>query len=417
MPRGGTAKSGIVRRRNFLKAAGVGVVSASLAGCIGDDDDDDEDDGPITIAGLQPYSGPFSLYGDMHTAGVDFAIEEINENGGVLDGRELEHEAQDTGSDPADALTIVTGMIEDHDPVAIVGPVSSDVVLNVVGDAEEQEIPLFIHAGGDPAEITRDSRYTFRTANLPATVWALSFQELIDDRGWDRAAAIVADYAWGRALEAALDHYLGDDIDLYMEVAPFAEDDFTTHLRDIPEDIEFLIGSGHPPGVHPMYSQALEIGLEPELFAAAIAPTTASIGALGEEVTQSLATGTQPDMFSDEFAEVAERFYDETGEQFDSSSATGYATVEMIADAIEAAGTADSSEVGDALHTEEFDTLFAEPMQYTEWGEPDQQVHILSGYELGDTDYPPETEIRPTEVFRSEPLPGRDPDEDPYETD
>lgn len=424
-----------IPRRRYLQLAGSSVTAGAIAGCLGDDDDepaddaddDDEpiadeddtndvDDDPITIAGLQPYSGPFALYGDMHTAGVDFAIQEINANDGVL-GRPLQHEAVDTGSDPGEALTIFIGMIEDHDPVAVVGPVSSDVVLNVVPDAEEEGIPLFIHAGGDPREITRESRFTFRTANLPATVWAQSFSELIEEEGYDSAGAIIADYAWGRAMEAALDHYISDQIELHMEVAPFGADDFTPYLGDFPDDIELLIGSGHPPGVHPIFSQALELGLEPDLYVAAIAPTTASIGALGESVTQNFSTGTQPDMFSDEFAETAERFYEETGEQFDSSSATGYSTVQMIAQAIEEAGSADSEAVAEEIRTQEFDTLFAEPMQYTEYGEPDQQVHILSGYEMGDTPYSPETEIRPDEVFRSEPLPARDPDDDPFEVE
>lgn len=417
-----------IQRRSLLKLTGSTIAVGTFAGCLGDDDDDDDDidpddtddvdddvdEDPITIAGLQPYSGPFALYGDMHTAGVEFAIEEINQDGGVL-GRQLEHQAVDTGSDPGEALTIFTGMVEDHDPVSIVGPVSSDVVLNVVPDAEDLEIPLFIHAGGDPREITRESRFTFRTANLPAPVWAQSFAQLIEEEGYDSAGAIIADYAWGRAMEASLEYYLEDEIDLHMEVASFGEEDFTPYLIDFPEDVELLIGSGHPPGVHPIFSQALELGMEPELYVAAIAPTTASIGALGESVTQNFSTGTQPDMFSDEFIETAERFHDATGEQFDSSSATGYATVQMIAEAIEEADSADSSDVGEMIRTQEFDTLFAEPMQYTEYGEPDQQVHILSGYEMGDTPYPPETEIRPTEVFRSEPLPARDPDEDPFE--
>lgn len=405
MERNRTGRS--ASRRTFLKVTGVGAGLTATAGCLAGGGDDE---GPITIGGLQPFSGPFSIYGSMHDAGAQFAADQINENGGVL-GRELEVEAVDTESSPSEARTIFTRLVEQENAVSVIGPVSSDVAVNIAQDAESSEVPMFIHAGGDPAEVTRESRYTFRTANPPAPVTARSFAQLIEERDYTTVSAVVADYAWGRAMEASLEEFLPDHVELSMEVAPFGEGDFTPYLRGFPEETELLIGTGHPPGVNPMFNQALEIGMEPDLYTAAIAPTGPSIGAVGESITRGYTTLTQPDLYSDRFREVAEEFYAATGEGFDTASASGFATVQLIAEAVETADSTDPVEVAAAIREIEFDTLYAAPIQYTEYGELDQLVQLISGYEPGDTPYPPESEIRPTEVFRSDPLDAYDPDE------
>ncbi|ARS91084.1 hypothetical protein B1756_15995 [Natrarchaeobaculum aegyptiacum] len=371
---------------------------------------DDDGEGPITIGGAQPYSGPFALYGNMHTAGVEFAIEEINENGGVL-GRELELEAADTESNPSEASTIATRMIEQHNAAAIVGPVSSDVVLAVTPVAESQEVPMFITAGGDPEELTQDSRYTYRTVGPNAITAARLLIDLIEDRGYETVGAITADYAWGHAMENALSDELGGDIEFHSEVAAFQESDFAPHLRNLPDEVDLLVGTSHPPGVHPIFQQALEIGMEWDLYTTATAPTTASIETIGEDITQDYTTLTIPDMFTDQFADVAERFYEATGEAFDTTIAAGYTTTHVIAEAIEAAGSTDTVDVSTEIRNIEYDGLYASPVRYTEWGEPDDIELVLTGYESGDSPWPPDSDVRPVEEYRSDPIPAYEPSE------
>lgn len=401
----------MVTRRKLLRATGAAGGVSLVAGCsnlIGGGDDDDR----IVIGGLQPFSGPFAIYGEMHQAGAEFAAQELNDDGGVLD-QELAIESSDTESNPREASTTFTRLVERENAVATIGPVSSDVAVNVADAAEEMEVPMFIHAGGDPAEVTEDSRYTFRTANPPAPVSAESFAKLSEERDYETVSAIVADYAWGRAMETSLEELFPDDIELHIEVAPFGESGFTPYLRNLPEDTELLIGTGHPPGVNTIFQQALEIGMDFDLFTAAIAPTTTAIGAVGEDITQGYTTLTQADVHSEEYQSIAEQFYDETGEQFDTGHANGYVTTKLIAQAIEDADSTDPVDISEAVRSIEFDSIYASPIQYTEYGELDNLVQLISGYEMGDTEYPPETDIRPTEVFRSEPIDAYDPTEMP----
>ncbi|WP_418279823.1 ABC transporter substrate-binding protein [Halorubrum sp. DTA98] len=415
-------------RRRFLKTTGAGAGIATLAGClVGDDDDDgdtgggddatggngdggDDDAEPITIAGLQPYSGPFALYGDTHTEGIEYAIEEINANGGI-DGRPLEHDAIDTESAPGEAATILTNQVESEDAIAAVGPVSSDVGVTASQTAEDLGVPLYLHAAGNLDILDKDSRYTFRTALPPAPAFIQAVADIIDSKGFDTVGAINGDYAWGISAETAIDRVFPDDLDLTSAMAPAGESDFVPYLRDMPDDLDILVGSGHPPGLNDMFRQMLEIDLEPELFTAAVSPPEASYGAIGDDVANGFTFGHLPDVYSEEYQEIAEQFSEDTGEYFGPTQAAGYVTGHLIAEGLREADEISRDGLSDAMRDIEFDTIYAEPIQYTEWGELDQFQLIWSGFELDAPDYYPENDFDLVEEFRTDTLDATDPED------
>ncbi|PAU83008.1 leucine ABC transporter substrate-binding protein [Halorubrum salipaludis] len=401
-------------RRQFLKATGAGTGVAALAGCLvgdsGGDGGDGSDDEPIVVAGLQPYSGPFALYGDTHTSGIEYAFEEVNADGGV-EGRELEHNAIDTESDPGEASSILTSEVESEDAVAAVGPVSSDVGVTAAQTAEDLEVPLFLHAAGDIDILSRDSRYTFRTALPPAPAFIRGVAGIIDDRGFDTVGAINGDYAWGIAAETAIEREFPESLDLTMSMAPAGESDFVPYLRDMPDDLEILVGSGHPPGLNDMYRQMLEVDLEPEVFTAAVSPPESNYGAIGDDVAEGFLFGHLPDVYSEEYQSIAEEFYEETGEYFGPTQAVGYVTGHLIAEGLRQADEVSRQALSDAMRDIEFDTIYANPIQYTEWGELDQYELIWSGFELEAPDYYPDGDFDLVEEFRTESLDAVDPED------
>lgn len=391
-------------RRQFLKVTAAGASAGMLAGCsalLGGDDD------TITIAGLQPYSGPFALYGDAHTAGIEFAIDEINDDGGVLD-RELEHDAVDTESNPSEANTALTGLA-DEGAVAAVGPVSSDVGVAVSETAESQEIPLFLHAAGDVEILDHDSNYTFRTGLPPSPAFIQAQEGLVEEREFENLGAITADYAWGIAAEQAIEESFPD---AELETAPTDESDFFPYLTDMSADLDLLIGSGHSPGINDMFQDLMATDEpDPDLFTAAVSPPESNYEAIGDDIENGFTFGHLPDVYSDEYQEVADEFYDETGDYFGPTQALGYVTVQLIAEAIEQEESDDPAVIADAMSDIEVDTLFAEPVQYTDWGELDQFSLIWSGFELEAPDYYPDGDFDLHEEFRTEPMDAIDPDD------
>jgi branched-chain amino acid transport system substrate-binding protein len=394
-------------RRRFIQATGGAVAFGALAGCLGGDGGGD--DGPITIGSLQPLSGPFAAWGQAHSAGMDFAVQEINDDGGVLD-RDLEITESDTGSDPGEADTQFRKAVEEEGAVAVTGPVSSDVGIAARETAEELESPLMLHMAGSHRILPKDVRYCFRMGSHSAVTDMRSVLGMVEEQGFTEVGAIIADYEWGRSVETTIGELLPENVNLSMEVTPLDEDDFTPFLRNFPEDTEVILASGHPPGSISIHSQAIELGLDHEYTVGAGFPPGVLSGGLGENAA-SFAHQHVSNPYSEDFQAVAERHVEETGERFDTHEAYGYSTVQVFAEAIEAADSTDSSDISDAMRENEFDVLLENPVNYVEYGEVQNLVHMLSTIQPGAPDYYPDGEWRLEELYRSDPLPAFDPDE------
>ncbi|WP_162524294.1 ABC transporter substrate-binding protein [Halobellus captivus] len=433
MPSGNTSERSATDRRNFLKLTGASVVAGSLAGCMnngggdgggdgGDGGSDSGDgngatagdsggEGDIVIGGLQPYTGPYAQTTQQFVDGLNFRINEINADGGVLD-RQLAFEDRDTQLDPAEATSIATELIEAEDAVVLTGSISSDIGLTVAPIAEDNQVPHIPQFVGSSEFLTRDSRYNFRMGLAPAPTNARAVSQFIEDQGFQNVGAIIADYSYGRAWEQSINAIFPDDVDVHMEVAPFGEDSFTTYLRAMPEDLDLLITASHPPGVFTIYNQLQGLDDVNPDYVIGRSDAKLSANALGDSVTQGFIAQTQPDPFADQYAEVGQRFYDENDDWFGVLNAVGYVVGDLIGAAIEDAGEADPVAIADSIRNIELDTLFASPIQYTEWGELENLVQLMVGFESGTPDYYPDGEIGLTEEFRSEPLPAYDPSSD-----
>ena len=385
-----------VGRRTVLAGTGVSCVGV-LAGCLGNGDDD-----TITIGALQPLSGNFAPWGAAHEAGLEFAVEEINDNGGVLD-RELEVVSTDTESDAGDAATSFRRFVEDDGAVGITGPVDSDVGIRTAEIAEEMEVPMVLHMAGTHRLHTKQSQYSFRLGSLPAPMDLQPQAELIEERGYETIGAIVADYEWGRTVEDQIEERFPDDVDLTLDVAPVGESDFAPYLRDMPDDIELLVATGHPPGSVSMHGQAIELGMDHELTTGAGLPPGVIYEGLGD-AAESFAHLHVTDVYGDSFGEVAEGYGDERGEQMSTHEGYGYIAGMLFAQAIEEADSDDPGEVADAIREIQYETLLAEPLQYNEWGEIDGVRALFSTLHADGPDYFPDGEFHLEEEFRSDPM-------------
>ncbi|MDY6765443.1 MAG: ABC transporter substrate-binding protein [Halobacteria archaeon] len=421
-----------VRRRTFLKGIGATGVTG-LAGCLGGGGDGGTDGGtdggdggdggtdggdggtdggagPITIGAIQPLSGNFAPWGQAHQAGLEFGVNEVNNNGGVLDGRQLQIVSSDTKSDPAEAATIFQRFVEQDNAVAITGPVSSDVGIRTAQSSEQLQVPLYLHMSGSAQVLTKDSRYTFRVGLLPAPTTMRAQAQLVEDQGFDKVGAIIADYAWGRSVEKSINQFFPDNVDVNIQVAPIGASDFSPFLSKMDQDIDMMVATGHPPGEITIMKQQFQQGLSPEVTTGAGLPPQVIFGALGETATQGFTHLHNTDVYTQEFADFASRFIQQTGKPVYTHEPYGYVTAKLIAAAIEDAGSADPTAIADATRNIKFDTLFAQPIQYTQWGELKNQVQIYSTFEAKAPSYYSEGDFRLTEVFRTDPLPAFDPE-------
>jgi ABC-type branched-subunit amino acid transport system substrate-binding protein len=401
----------VLDRRTFLKATGGTAGVGLIAGCSGGDSGGDTtttssssgSGDAINIGSVQPLSGNFAPWGQVHSSGLAFAVQEINANGGVLDGRELNIVEANSESDPAEASSIFERFAEQDDIVAATGPVSSDVGIRTSRTAQELGIPVFMHMAGSNDTITPETQHTFRVGLTPATPTMQAQSALVQERGYTNVAAIIGDYAWGRSVEAGISDNF--EVDVNLQAAPVSESDFSSYVRQISEDVEMVIATGHPPGSLSITQQLYELGRDPEVVTGPSFPPNVIRSALGENANRGFTHVHLSDPYSDEFAEVASRFAEANDAQFNTHTAYGYVTGQLIAQAIENAGEADPQAITEAVRAIEFDTLFANPLQYADSGELENQIQLYSTLSLDAPSYYADGSYSYEEVYRTDPLP------------
>ncbi len=115
----------------------------------------------VKLANIIEMSGPGATAGTMFKNGVELAVKEINENGGIL-GRKIVTTTADTQTNPGIAKGLTQKAVDDG-AFAVFGPVFSGSIMVSMAESRRGEIPNF--TGGEAAAITAQGNpYVFRTA-------------------------------------------------------------------------------------------------------------------------------------------------------------------------------------------------------------------------------------------------------------
>lgn len=333
---------------------------------------------PIRIGTLTALSGPFAPWGVNVTNGMQMAVADINDAGGV-DGRPLELVERDTQSTPEEGVTALRGMIEREGILAAGGVISSDVGLATARIAEAEQVPLFLVKAGSPAILTTDSRYTFRTC-LPAAPMTMGpVADYLEQEGLTRAGAIIADYEWGRSIEDAFDATLGGaDIETQVEVAPVSDTDFTSYLRSLQDfDPDVIVATGHPPGTGAIVSQSAELGLD-TLVTGPYSVLETVMEGVGDAAFDRFIDFDCADFSDAGYQELAVRYNERFDAFMDDDAVAAYGIVTMLAQAVGEVGD-DPAAVAEYLHATTFDlTGYPSELSWTEWGELANATPVVS---------------------------------------
>jgi branched-chain amino acid transport system substrate-binding protein len=142
-----------MNKRSTLKAVAAAAIFA-LAGMA-------HAQQTVKIANIVELSGPGTTAGTVFKNGVELAVKEINDNGGIL-GKKIESYTVDTQTNPGVAKGLTQKAVDDG-VFAIFGPVYSGSIMVSMAESKRGEVPNF--TGGEAASITAQGNpYVFRTA-------------------------------------------------------------------------------------------------------------------------------------------------------------------------------------------------------------------------------------------------------------
>ena len=117
----------------------------------------------ITIGASLPMTGSVALNGEMILEGIQMAVDECNEAGGI-DGKEVVIDAQDDQAEPNQAASVANMMSADDKIVAIIGSLKSSCTLAAAPIYEEAGVVALSPDSSSP-EVTNAGEYIFRIKN------------------------------------------------------------------------------------------------------------------------------------------------------------------------------------------------------------------------------------------------------------
>jgi branched-chain amino acid transport system substrate-binding protein len=120
---------------------------------------------PIRIGEINALTGVFSTQGIPVHEGIQYAIQEVNRQGGIA-GRKVELVFRDDESKPERAAAAAEELINQEGVVALVGGYVDTLVGPVSEVAEQNRVPYLATASLDKRLVQRGYRYFFRMSNL-----------------------------------------------------------------------------------------------------------------------------------------------------------------------------------------------------------------------------------------------------------
>jgi branched-chain amino acid transport system substrate-binding protein len=368
----------------------------------------------IRIGGVGPLSAPGSFEsGKEMKMAMEMAVEEINAAGGVL-GKKVELIFGDTQGLPEKGVAVMERLIEKDRVAAVVGEFHSSVAKAEIEIANRLKVPIIIAEAWADVITEKQYRYVFRIAPANSLFYA-KIADWIIASGFRNVVMITENTDYGIGVERVVGEALKKaGIPASSFTAERTVQDFTPQLLRFKiskprPDLLFGIFTGA--GELLMVKQAHEIGFAPSKETAMFAVGTDALHQEFWEVTGDAGrytltkSGYYPGI---KFTEKTDPFIEDFKKRFNReptfAAMEAYEAVNLVADAVARAGSADPEAIVDALETADWTGLRGkitfsterEPawmyhqwdgtpsfvIQYTEKGQPYTEASLLwpAGY-------------------------------------
>lgn len=316
----------------------------------------------IRIGYSEALSGVFAQVGDQGIKSIQYAVDGVNARGGVL-GKKLELVAFDNKGQPSEALITLQKMLDDNLPVLLnCGPsnIASTLIAGVEKNNERNPDHriLYINCGGLAPELTNEqcSYWHFRSsahAGMQSEVMIRALPKTIT-----KVYLINQDYLFGQSAQRDLKAFLGKlrpDVQIVgEEMIPLGKvKDFSSYVAKIKgSGADALITGNWGPDLILLIKAGMDSGLPISYYTMLghIAGTPTAIGPGGDGRVFSVLS------FHENVAtEVADpkvtAFVEGFRKKFDFDYIFGdrYAAVQLIADAINKAGSTDPAKLAKAM--------------------------------------------------------------------
>jgi branched-chain amino acid transport system substrate-binding protein len=306
----------------------------------------------ISIGEFASLTGTTATFGQSMNEGIQLALEELNQGGGLL-GKKVEVIVEDDQSKPEEAKTAVLKLIKQNGVIALLGEVASSRSLAAAPEAQKSKIPMISPASTNP-KVTSIGDYIFRACFVDTFQGSSMAHFAYQDLGLRKVAIlydIKNDYSVGlmEFFEKTFKE-LGGEI-VVKESYSEGDIEFRAQLTAIKsKNPDGLYLPGYYTEVGLVARQARDLGLEIPLLGGDgwDSPKTLEIG--GKAVEGSYYTNHYS---ADDPSPTVQNFIKKYQEKFhkipDSMAVLGYDAANILFDAIKRAGSIAGPAIRDAL--------------------------------------------------------------------
>ncbi|MBP1044968.1 ABC transporter substrate-binding protein [Enterococcus sp. BWM-S5] len=309
----------------------------------------------IKIGMNMELSGSVSAYGNAEKEGIELAVEEINEAGGVL-GKKLELVSKDNKSENSEAASVASNLTNEDKVVAVIGPATSGATKATIPNMTKAGVPLITPSGTDDSITVANDKvqeYVFR-ACFQDTFQGVILANFAQDNLKAEKVVVLgdksSDYAIGLA-DSFKDTYKGEIVK--EENFTAGDKDFQallTKIKGLDYDVIYVPGYYTEAGL--IIKQAREMGIDKPIIGADGFGDEKLVEIAGaQNVSDVYYTGhfSEKAPATDKVEPFVAAFKEKYGKQPSAFNALAYDSVYMLKQAIEDQDSADSASITKGL--------------------------------------------------------------------
>ena len=343
-------------RGKYTKIIGLILVTAMMmcfvVGCSGSESGSDVE--VIKIGNILPLSGSAAPLGKIGQEARDMAVEEINAAGGIksMNGAQIEMLYADSKGDPATGVSEAERLITHEEVALITGCYQSGVAMPSTEVAERYGIPYIVPVPSEDQITERGFKYVFRVAEK--TSWRNRDQvtfvkEMAEkfDTPIKTVALIYENTSWGQGAVRAWEKYIPEaGLEIVLkEPYPSNSSDLTPVVlkcKNLNPDIIMLVSYVSDAAL--LTNTFAEHKVMPKAFVGTSGgfADPAYFELTGDNCEYYFDISTwEPDVNRPFSQEVNQKFTEKYGYAMNAEAVKAYASMYIIADALERAGSTD----------------------------------------------------------------------------
>lgn len=234
---------------------------AIIAGC---SNSSSQSEDTITLGANLELSGDLANYGNNGREGIEFAVEQINNSGGV-NGKKLDVVYIDNRSNTTESVSVAQNLLSRKDVVAIVGGTTSGTTKSMITYAQKAKIPIVTPTGTSDELTVTDGKiqdYIYR-ACFQDSFQGVVISNYVTDTMKAKKVFLYGDnsqeYTKG-LIDAFRDAYTGDIVT--TEYFAAGDKDFRTVLTKMKnKDFDVIVIPAYYTEAGMIIKQAREMGI------------------------------------------------------------------------------------------------------------------------------------------------------------